>query len=219
MSDTTAFLRLMSWLSPVFPTGGFAYSAGLEQAVGDRLVTDTRTLHSWTAAQIEHGSLWNDAVFFAQAHKQVRSRESLEGLIDHATAFTSAHERLAETLDQGTSFIEGASHWIDLTVLQQGKTPLPVCIGYAAGLETIDSEQALSAYLHAFATNQLQSAIRLSVLGQSGAAETLAMLEPTIAATAKRAASATLEDLGTSAFFAEIAAMKHESLQPRIFKS
>jgi urease accessory protein len=27
------FLRLLTWLSPAFPTGGFAYSHGLEWAV------------------------------------------------------------------------------------------------------------------------------------------------------------------------------------------
>ena len=32
---TGDLLRLMSWLSPVFPTGGFAYSAGLEQAFAE----------------------------------------------------------------------------------------------------------------------------------------------------------------------------------------
>ncbi len=28
-----AFLRLLTWLSPAFPTGGFAYSHGIEWAV------------------------------------------------------------------------------------------------------------------------------------------------------------------------------------------
>ncbi|TIT41710.1 MAG: urease accessory protein UreF, partial [Mesorhizobium sp.] len=30
-----ALLRLMAWLSPAFPVGGFAYSHGLERAVHD----------------------------------------------------------------------------------------------------------------------------------------------------------------------------------------
>jgi urease accessory protein len=36
MTTTTEdfhFLRLLTWLSPAFPTGGFAYSHGLEWAV------------------------------------------------------------------------------------------------------------------------------------------------------------------------------------------
>ncbi|RVA71488.1 urease accessory protein UreF, partial [Mesorhizobium sp. M7A.F.Ca.CA.001.08.2.1] len=30
-----ALLRLMAWLSPAFPVGGFSYSHGLERAVQD----------------------------------------------------------------------------------------------------------------------------------------------------------------------------------------
>ncbi|MEO1745112.1 MAG: urease accessory protein UreF [Pseudomonadota bacterium] len=219
MTDTTALLRLMSWLSPVFPTGGFAYSAGLEQAVADGAVSDPASLQSWIAAQIEHGSLWNDAVFFGQAHRRATTNEPLADLIELAKAMNTARQRLDETINQGTSFIEAARHWIDPTHLAPAGTPLAICVGHAADLGQIDCEQALGAYLHAFATNQLQVAIRLSVTGQSGAAEMLSALEPIIAKTARCAASSTLDDLGSSAFSADIAAMKHETLQPRLFKS
>ncbi|MEM1378710.1 MAG: urease accessory protein UreF [Pseudomonadota bacterium] len=219
MTDTTALLSLMSWLSPVFPTGGFAYSAGLEQAVSDEMVANSADLETWITAQIERGSLWNDAVFFAQAHRDANNLETLRALSAHAVAMTNPAERLDETTTQGTSFLEAASHWIEPSSLARKNTPLPICVGAAAGLQSIDLVSALSAYLHAFTTNQLQAAIRLSVIGQNSAAAVLAKLEPVINETAKRAAVSTLDDLGTSTFLADIAAMKHETLQPRLFKS
>ena len=54
---------------------------------------------------------------------------------------------------------------------------------------------------------------------QTGAAEILAALEPIIAETARKAAAATLDDLGACGFGIDIAAMNHETLQPRLFLS
>ncbi|MEM0899183.1 MAG: urease accessory protein UreF [Pseudomonadota bacterium] len=219
MTDTTSLLRLMSWLSPVFPTGGFAYSAGLEQAVAGAGVSDVVSLQTWVATQIENGNLWNDAVFFAEAYRNAGDAEKLTELTRHAIAMTNAYERLDEAILQGTSFIQAARPWVDLEQLSSRGTPLPICVGCAAGSELIDLNSALSAYLHAFVTNQLQAAIRLSAIGQSGAARLLSALEPVIANAARLAANSTLEDLGTCAFFADIEAMKHETLQPRLFRS
>ena len=42
-----ALLRLMAWLSPAFPVGGFSYSHGLERAVHDGLVADSDSLAAW----------------------------------------------------------------------------------------------------------------------------------------------------------------------------
>ena len=61
---TQALLRLMAWMSPAFPIGGFAYSGGLERAVHDRLVADATGLQGWIATLLRHGALWNDAVLF-----------------------------------------------------------------------------------------------------------------------------------------------------------
>ncbi len=219
MTDTAALLRLMSFLSPVFPTGGFAHSAGLEQAAADGMVFDTRTLASWVETQLAHGSAWNDAVFLVAAMQAANDRDALDILSDEARALVSASERLAEMTRQGTSFLDAAAHWFEQGALPRRGTPLCVAFGAAAGLSGITREPAAGAFLHAFAINQLQVAIRLSVTGQNGAAAILAQLEPVIAETAARAAHSTLNDLGTCAFLADIAAMNHETLQPRLFLS
>ena len=43
----TELLSLIQWLSPAFPTGGYAYSHGLEQAVVDGSLTDAPSLRHW----------------------------------------------------------------------------------------------------------------------------------------------------------------------------
>ena len=79
MTDAqTSLLRLMSWLSPVFPIGGFAYSAGLEQASKSGVVNNTNDLSDWLNDVLNLGSTWNDAMFFSNAWKLARENESLD---------------------------------------------------------------------------------------------------------------------------------------------
>lgn len=219
MTDNTLLLTLMSWLSPVFPTGGFAYSAGLEQAVADGFVTDADALQNWISCQIEKGSFWNDVVFLVEAHRSADDVSLLEELAALACALSSSRQRVDETLSLGTSFLQAAEHWLPVDGLPRTKTPLPICVGYAAKRKSIPVDRTVSAYLHALCTSQVQAAIRLSVCGQDGAARTLAQLEPIAALTADRAAVSTLDDLGSCAVMADIAAMNHETLQPRLFLS
>ncbi|WP_345775668.1 urease accessory UreF family protein [Hoeflea sp. BAL378] len=209
----------MSWLSPVFPIGGFAYSAGLEQAVQSGRVTTGAALADWIAVQVAQGALWNDAVILMEAHRGAEDRAALAALSDLCLALCIGQERLDETLNQGISFFDAVSHWVDPARLPGRGAPLPVALGAAAGLERIDPRLTASAYLHAFVSNQLQCAIRLSVVGQDGATRALAALEPLIGETAARAAASTPDDLGGAAFICDIASMTHETLQPRLFLS
>ncbi len=47
----------------------------------------------------------------------------------------------------------------------------------------------------------------------------MAAVEPVILATAARAARSTLDDLGSAGLMSDIAALRHETLQPRLFLS
>lgn len=219
MTSATQLLKLMSWLSPVFPIGGFAYSAGLEQAVHDGHVSGQIALSNWISVQITHGAQWNDTILLARAHRCLADKTKLEDVAELCLALCVGQQRLDETRGQGTSFIQAVSHWVGSEHFPDRNTPLPVAIGIAAAVEAIDLRLTIGAYLHAFVSNQLQCAIRLSVTGQDGAAKILAGLEPLMETTADRATASTLEDLGAAAFMADIASMNHETLEPRLFLS
>ena len=219
MTETAHLLKLMSWLSPVFPIGGFAYSAGLEQAVHAGHVSDRESLADWISVQITQGAQWNDSVLLVEAHRSVGDSARLAELADLALALCVGQQRLNELRGQGASFLQAVSHWVTADHFPDSKTPLPVAIGIAAGAQRIDARLTAGAYLHAFASNQLQCAIRLSVTGQDGAAKILSDLETLIEPTALHAANSTLEDLGGASFIADIASMNHETLEPRLFLS
>ena len=61
------FLRLQSWFSPVFPTGAYSYSHGLEWAVEPEHIYDRKSLVDWLEADLCYGSGRNEAIFFSEA--------------------------------------------------------------------------------------------------------------------------------------------------------
>ena len=213
-------IRLMNWLSPVFPTGGFAYSGGLEQAVRDGVITDEAALGDWLETLIGFGSIRNDLILLATAWKQQAVGEALDDLAATAVALCGSAERKLETVVQGAAFADALKSWPEATrIACPPDTPLPVIVGAACSAGGIALNDALSGYLQAFVSSQLQAAIRLSVIGQTGAARLLAKLEPLLVKAANEAAKLTLEDLGSAAFMAEIASMNHERLDGRLFRS
>lgn len=220
MTQGASLLRLMAWLSPVFPTGGFAYSSGLEYATSNDLVTDKESLKNWLTDNLTMGSNWNDAIIFACAYRASNDTNQLAEINALCQAMATSKERHYETLALGGAFLEAVSAWPDICTTDLGEDcPLPVAIGVRCANAGIDLEDALGTYLHAFISNQLQVAIRLSVVGQIGAAELLSQLEETILDVTKKASDLNLDDLGGFTINADICAMKHETMETRIFRS
>jgi len=56
-------------------------------------------------------------------------------------------------------------------------------------------------------------------LGQTDSQRVLAALELVVAATGARALAATLDDLGSATFRADLAGMRHETQYTRLFRS
>ncbi|SDA93137.1 urease accessory protein [Sinorhizobium sp. NFACC03] len=218
--DTQALLRLVTWMSPAFPVGAFSYSSGLEQAVHDRLITDAEELRSWLETVLCHGSGWNDALLFAESYRAVNDSGRLAAVADLAEALAGSRERHTETMLQGQAFLAAAQSWPHpvLDVLPE-TVAYPVAVGAVAGAHETGLEPALAAFLNAAVSNAVSVAIRCGVIGQRDGVGVIAALEPIIAATAGKAANASLDDLGSATIMADISALKHETLHSRLFRS
>ena len=70
-------LRLLAWLSPAFPTGGYAWSHGVEWAVECGDVRDGASLLAWVADVLRHGAGRNDAILLRAAHRAAGSAPPL----------------------------------------------------------------------------------------------------------------------------------------------
>ena len=214
-------IKLQTWLSPAFPVGSFSYSHGLESAVDAGLVADAAGLQRWLAALIGFGSGWNDAVLFAEAWRRASAGGDIAELADLGEALAGSRERHTETMLQGAAFRVAALNGWPHPALDRlpAACPYAVAVGAAAGAHGLPLEPALAVFLQAFVGNLAQAAIRLGVTGQSGAMAMLAALEGDVVETAGRAASSTLDDLGSAAIVSEIMSMKHETHYSRLFRS
>jgi len=218
--DTQALLRLMAWLSPAFPVGGFAWSGGLERAVHDRLVSDAAGLTDWIFTILARGSLWNDAVLFCEAWRQVEDAEALASVSELGLALAGSAERHAETLSLGKAFVTGAAAWPHPVFGRlPEELPFPVAVGVVAAAHDVPVDKALAAYLHAAVSQWISAAIRLGVCGQADGVKVLAGTEAAIGAISAKAAGLTLDDLGTATVQAEISSLRHEVQHSRLFRS
>jgi urease accessory protein len=214
-----AQLRLMAFLSPAFPIGGFSYSHGLERAAHDGLLPDAAALREWLTDLIAFGSGWNDAVLFAEAHRREADGD-LHELVELAEALAGSEERHRESMLQGVAFIAAARAWPH-PVLERlpADCPYSIAAGAILSAHRVPLETALAAWLQAFSMNLVQAGIRLGVAGQQGAMAVVAALEHVILETARRAENSTLDDLGSATILSDIAAMKHETQHSRLFRS
>jgi urease accessory protein len=217
----------MAWLSPAYPVGAFSYSSGIEWAVEAGDIADAETLRGWLAVMLAEGAGFCDAVLFAQTHRAVVASDDnqLRAVAELAAAFAPSRERHLETTAQGNAFVEATrAAWpcaaLDrLKAIWDGPVAYPVAVAAAAGGHGITLAAALAAFLQAVAANWVSAGVRLIPLGQTDGQRVLAALEPAIAATAQRALTAQLDDLGSSAFRADLASVRHETQYTRLFRS
>ena len=206
-------LTLVQWLSPAFPTGGFAYSHGMEAAIDAGAVRRPEDLRLWLDDVLELGAGKQDAILVAQALKPGADHASLDAL---TRALQISSERLSETLDQGTAFARTVSAVTGRTLPARC---LPVAVGEAASGLRLEPVQVIELYLHAFIANLVSVAMRFMPLGQEAGQTVLSQLHPQIVRVAQEAVFAELDDLGSAALGADMSALAHETMDVRIFRT
>ena len=212
-ASTVALLALHQMLSPAFPVGGFAWSQGLEVAIASGAVNTGEALLRWLRAVLGHGAGWCDVILLAHARQ---TGADLAALDDLARALAPSAERLAETLEQGAAFAALVGR---LTGQSLPPMAFPVVAGLATRALALPCETVLAFWLHMQAAQLVSVAVRFLPLGQSEGQQLLHTLAPEIAALAALAATAPLEALATFTIGADLAAMEHETLDVRIFRS
>ena len=210
---TTALMTLVQWLSPAFPTGAFAYSHGLEQVIADGGVRSGADLEAWLTDILRFGAGKQDAILLAAALEPGADYDALAGL---CIALQPSAERLREVAEQGAAFARTVAA---LTGGLVAERPLPVAVGAAAAGLGLAKADVVALYLHAFASNLVSVAVRFVPLGQNDGQAALARLHPLIARLAGEAVAAGLDDIGSAALGADLAALRHEGMDVRIFKT
>ena len=217
-----ALVKLLTWLSPAFPTGAYAYSHALEWAVEAGDVRTEHDLFAWLDDVLRHGSGRADAILLRHAYA-ASSPATLARITELAAAAQPSRERRAETLGQGDAFAIAAEVWGAplLAGLRASGQPIayPIAVGALAAAQGVAVDATALAFLHGFAANLVSAAVRLVPLGQTAGLRVLSALEPAVQDVAEATRGATHDDLGGACFRSDIAAMRHETQYTRLFRT
>jgi urease accessory protein len=215
------FLRLLTWLSPAFPTGGFAYSHGLEWAVESGDARSTAGLIAWLVDILDQGSGRTDAILLRHAHRAVQDVEALADIAELAAALPGGRERWLETTAQGSAFLAAAAAWPTpvLAVLAGRPIAYPVAVGVVSAAHGVAEDAATLGFLHAFCANLVSAAVRIIPLGQQAGLRVMTALEPVLVTLCHETRPLSLDDIGSAAIRADLAAMHHETQYTRLFRT
>ena len=206
-------LHLLHWLSPAFPIGAFAYSQGLEAAISQGQVRDGPSLHGWIAAVLTHGAGRLDAGFIALSRAE---DADMTALADLARAMAGSSERLTEMTEQGRAF--GAAI-AAITGVAQPPLPYALAVGHATRALRVTTEAVILLWLQGLAVQLTSVAVRFVPLGQTEGQRVISGLASLIADLAAISAEMRIEDLSSTTPGADIAAMKHETMDVRIYRT
>jgi urease accessory protein len=225
------FARLLQLASPTLPVGAYTYSQGLEWAVESGVIRDETSAGRWIGDLLTHGigryeaplvfalmQAWTaaDQAEIARLNAEfLASRESAELRAETAQMGFSLHRLVRDLRDPTLSHVET----ILIELSAHSELAFPTGWAGIAAAWKIDPAAALTAYLWAWAENQVMAALKAVPLGQASGQRLLAELGgrlPDIAVNALELPETRWSNF-TPAF--AIACARHETQYSRLFRS
>ena len=224
MNDGATLLTALQHADSFFPSGGTAFSWGLEALCADRQVTSADAVQRFLEGQLSQRWATCDRLFLVGAHRARKDfdavatldrtleamtlpRELREGATRAGGALLGIHERL------GTA---GAREYRGR--VRAGKAPghLPVVQGLLLAGVGLDERMASTVSAHALSVGVVSAALRLSVITHVDAQRILTAVRGLLAELlAGPAADVTQAFVYAPA--TDVAAMRHESQTARLF--
>ena len=223
-------LKLLTWLSPSFPVGAYAYSHGLECAVEEHLIWDAGTLQDWIDGVITYGTCRTDIIFFSEVWRAVNEGDNnrLSETLALALAYQPTSEIAVESTAQGAAFMDAVSAaWSsdqltglsNFLKLDETSIPYPVAVALVVSLHRIPLRVALLAYLHSFVANLVSAGVRLIPLGQEMGLQVLAGLTDSVLKSLEAGITSSIDDLGSATVLVDWTSARHEIQYTRLFRS
>lgn len=206
-------LRLAQLLSPAFPIGAFAHSQGLENAIAEGRVGDASTLYDWLRSVLWHGAGRLDAAFLVAARAPDADHAALAELF---LAYMPSAERHQEVLEVGRGFQTLVAA---ITGKPAPNMPYAIAVGRATQGLSLPNAEILGLWLQGLAAQLISVAVRFMSLGQSQGQRLLTRLSDDLAALAEETAAAPFAAAFSFTPGADMASMRHETQEVRIFRT
>jgi urease accessory protein len=210
-----------------FPTGAFGHSFGLETAIAEGRATSQAGVRDWISSFVLDGLATLEGAALVLALRDGRNLVGLDELVDAALVadeVRAANGQLARATLAAYSAMQLRSPEIDsyaealASGTAHGIHALACGLGYSAA--GIGWRDGLRAYLSSTVSALVSVATRAIPIGQRAGLALLWELRGTIEEAAQRAERAgSPDDLCTQAFACEIDAMRHATLDGRMFVS
>lgn len=227
--DTQSLVNGLRFVDSFFPSGGYAFSSGLEAAVKGRMVSDGKDLVRYVKDLLIHGIGRREVVVVTVAHRAVTTGELESALkVDRELdALKIGRESRLASRQMGRQIMKvSAEQDLDNRLLRKfrraiedGRTPghYPVSIGLTLAAGGWSRQETVAAYLYQTAQGLVSAAMKLLPVGQLEGQQVLAQLGTFIAdLSAKARPQASLAAWSPAQ---DIYAMRHARLESRLFRS
>lgn len=224
MTTAEVLLASLQNADSFFPSGGVAFSWGLETLIADGRVRGAEQMEACVEGQLRNRWAVCDRVALVAAARAAADMQRLQRIDSELEAMTLAQELREGSKRAGASLLTvherlgtpGAGQYRAAVRAARAHGHLPLVQGLlwrGAGLSET-AVQAVSA--HIFCVGILGAALRLGSIGHIQGQEVLQRMRPVIAALLDSPA-APLEEISTCAPETEIAAMRHQVQSTRLF--
>lgn len=227
--DTRLLLQGFRYIDTFFPSGGFAFSSGLETAVQEGHVRTTEDLHRYVVDYYRWGLGTCEAVALAQAYQASFNRD-LHGVMQADAAIESmklCRETRAASRQMGRGLL---NHAIDpqdgqgildefSTAVDSGRSPGHLAVTFGLIFQRIGwtQEQAIAGFLYQAGVGFVSASYKLLPIGQREGQRLLETWMPLI-----EELSLTVDARASLMAWTpiqEIHAMRHAQLTSRMFRS
>ncbi len=227
--DTLSLIRGLRFIDSFFPSGGYAFSSGLEAAVQGGAVQNADDLSRYVVDLIRGGVSRRDAVVVVVAHKAV-VRGKIEKVLKidrELDAMKISRESRVASRQMGRQVIRVAAEQFRAhrlleefrTAVEEDRTPghLPVSFGMALAACGWTSADTVAAYLYQTAVGFVSAAMKLLPVGQREGQRLLEQWTPLVAHLSQQVPGRAM--LVSWSPVQDIYAMRHSRLASRLFRS
>jgi len=227
--STLSLLRGIQFIDSFFPSGGYAFSSGLEAAVQGGAVRNAEDLTHYVSDYLRGGLGSREAVVVGLA-QDAASRGTLSIALDADLALDAmqlCRETRMASRQMGRQVIRIACDRDDVSAIlrdflaevESGRSPghLAVSLGLTLGTVGWNKQEAVAAFLYQNAAGLVSAALKLLPIGHREGQRLLESWLPLIEKLSHEVESRT--EMASWMPVQDIFAMRHSRLESRLFRS
>ncbi len=240
--NSEAFLSLLQFSDGLFPVGAYAHSFGLESYVAEGTICDAGGVEAFLLSHLQGSVAHTDVIAALATRKAARVGHNATahcGAIDQCIAIDQAldamksaselrdasrqmgHQvlRIAANLDAQPSSPSLAAELFRAVENEGTPGHHAVAFGAVGAAQNWQEIEMASAYLYSTCAGIVAASLRLLPMGQLAGQRILWSLATAIAKLAEEVQGKDMDDIWSFAPAIEIAAMRHATLDARLFRS